>query len=183
MAEARSRRGAGPAQPAEARGAAPAGVPQLVPKSRLPSRETVLFVAKGGAKAAFVQSFFLVLIGATSGLLGAGASEAWGARLRSLLFFALQLAQISALVPALLAALVQRHASRERAGASAPAADRWEPWFNAALFAALVLPLLWLYWPSQGALRDVALCAAAQWALKLLCTVSFPREVVTVPTD
>jgi hypothetical protein len=173
------------AQPLAAGGAAPeaAGVPQLVPKSRLPSKETVLFVVRGGAKAAFVQTFFLVLIGATSGLLGAGAGEAWGARLRTLLFLALQLAQISALIPALLAALVQSHARRERAVSRVPAGDRWELWFNAALFAALVSPLLWFYLPSQGAMRDVALCAAVQWALKLLCMVSFPREVVTVPTD
>jgi hypothetical protein len=173
------------AQPLAAGGAAPAaaGVPQLVPKSRLPSKETVLFVVRGGGKAAFVQTFFLVLIGATSGLLGAGAGEAWGARLRTLLFLALQLAQISALIPALLTALVQRHARSEHAGARVPAGDRLEVWFNAALFKALVFPLLWFFLHSQGAMRDVALCAAVQWALKLLCMVCFPREVVTVPTD
>jgi hypothetical protein len=170
----RRRRGDGAAPGGGGAAPAAAGVPQLVPKSRLPSKETVLFVVRGGGKAAFVQTFFLVLIGATSGLLGAGAGEAWGARLRTLLFLALQLAQISALIPALLTALVQQHA---------PAGDRFEVYFNAALFKALVFPLLWFFLHSEGAMRDVALCAAVQWALKLLCMVCFPREVVTVPTD
>lgn len=146
----------------------------------LPSVATLRFVAERSGKAAFAQAFVWVVLAAVGGGLGlvVSADAAHGAL--NVCFSLFQFVMLSHAALALFMGHAQRHANKKDDDQEAPAADRWEGWFNAALVASIVAPLAGLYVPSTGSLADFAQCQAAQWALKLLCFVSFPREVHTM---
>eukprot|EP00514_Thraustochytrium_sp_LLF1b_P001578 CAMPEP_0184511764 /NCGR_PEP_ID=MMETSP0198_2-20121128/2524_1 /TAXON_ID=1112570 /ORGANISM="Thraustochytrium sp., Strain LLF1b" /LENGTH=198 /DNA_ID=CAMNT_0026901749 /DNA_START=92 /DNA_END=688 /DNA_ORIENTATION=+ len=190
---------AAPASTRPQEGKATTTMPSVRPPSRLPSIDTVKFVATQGAKAVFVQSVLLLLMWGVSSLLGWLSSSEWAAGIfLNVLFCGTQFMQLSQSVLSVFMDTVQERTNGTEASApprkeAAPGAlgetkmehiaDKWDKWFNRAMLGALLLPLAFVYFPSSGEITELACCTAAQWALKMACFVGFPREMMSVPTS